>query len=250
MSRLGGGRTAVKRSVCRGQLLGPAPDERPERQRKAVSRRFAFQVPNRTLREHIGQCSSAAIRYGQCDLACSRPKKNIKGTLMSFDARSLANYILDASERMGAPLTNMALNKVLYFSHGWHLALYSSPLISNTFEAWEHGPVVPIIYHQFKRHKDKPITSRATHIDMDTGEDRISSYEFFSGEHIDHLDRMIAFYAPKSAPLLSYMSHEPGAPWDLARTSPNQVGMKIHNDIIKVFFATKLRSRKPVDGQA
>jgi uncharacterized phage-associated protein len=169
---------------------------------------------------------------------------------MTFDPRSLANYILDATDQMAIGVTNMALNKILYFSHGWYLALESCPLTSGAFEAWEHGPVLPVICHQFKNYKDQPIRSRATQIDLDTGADVAILYEFPEAV-LNHLDRMINFYAPKSGPLLSFMSHEQGAPWDTVRSRPNQSEMVICNEMIETFFATKLRSRKTgPNGQA
>ncbi|CAN5417882.1 hypothetical protein BH10BDE1_BH10BDE1_28010 [soil metagenome] len=53
----------------------------------------------------------------------------------------------------GVPtLTPMKIQKLVYFAHGWCLALSGQPLIDEEFEAWTHGPVVPAIYHAFKHY--------------------------------------------------------------------------------------------------
>ena len=37
----------------------------------------------------------------------------------------------------GLRLTHIAINKVMYYAHGWHLAKYDLPLIRQEFEAWK-----------------------------------------------------------------------------------------------------------------
>jgi uncharacterized phage-associated protein len=51
----------------------------------------------------------------------------------------------------------MRLQKLLYFSQGWSLALLGRPLFDEVIEAWKYGPVVPKVYHDFKRGSE-PIT--------------------------------------------------------------------------------------------
>jgi len=85
-----------------------------------------------------------------------------------YDPRALANCILDATAVRGFGVTNMALNKIIYFSHGWYLALHDHPLVSVSFEAWDYGPVILLLYHQFKRYGDQDISTRATRIDLQT----------------------------------------------------------------------------------
>lgn len=47
-------------------------------------------------------------------------------------------------------MTNMRVNKLLYFAQGWSLARRGLPLFSDDFEAWPYGPVVPRIYQSLK----------------------------------------------------------------------------------------------------
>jgi uncharacterized phage-associated protein len=165
---------------------------------------------------------------------------------MPYDPRAIANFILDEGERMNLAITNMAINKIIYFAHGWYLADRNSPLVDGKFEAWEHGPVLPIIYHQFKSHKDEPIKSRALKIDIKTGKDVRASYNF-SDEDEAFIQKMVMFYAPKSGLVLRHMSHEQGAPWDMIRSGTDSLGMVISDELIRSFFQSKLRTRKQAD---
>ena len=53
---------------------------------------------------------------------------------------------------------------------GYHVAAFDEPLMDHTFEAWDYGPVVPVLYGQFKRFRNQPITTFASEHDWDTGE--------------------------------------------------------------------------------
>jgi len=162
---------------------------------------------------------------------------------MTYDPRALANAILDHTAACGFGVTNMALNKILYFSHGWSLAVRDMPLVSVSFEAWDYGPVLPLLYHQFKRFGDLPITSRATRIDVGTGK-HVLVDDPVPLEVRSHLELMIEFYGPKSGPRLSHLSHDPDGPWAAVRRDANQPSMGIPDDLIKTYFVSKRRSRK------
>ena len=47
-------------------------------------------------------------------------------------------------------MTNLRINKLLYFAQGWSLARLGRPLVEDAIEAWTHGPVVPAIYQRLK----------------------------------------------------------------------------------------------------
>lgn len=160
-----------------------------------------------------------------------------------IDARALANVILDRADEVGHSITNMALQKILYFGHGWYLARHNQPLINLRFEAWEHGPVIPIIYHQFKAFGDRGITSRSTMIDFETGEDKVVTGRI-SEAISDHIETIVEFYAPKSGPTLSHLSHEIGGPWHYIRTGQNHRSLHIPDELIRAYFVEKLTSRK------
>lgn len=55
-------------------------------------------------------------------------------------------------------MTNLELQKVLYFAHMLYLGEHEGkPLVDQDFEAWEYGPVIPSLYHHLKRYGKGPI---------------------------------------------------------------------------------------------
>lgn len=67
-------------------------------------------------------------------------------------------FVGDNKEREG--ITNLKLQKILYFAQAYYLAKFNKPLFNNTIEAWEYGPVIPDVYRKFKNYGDKPIISK------------------------------------------------------------------------------------------
>jgi len=74
---------------------------------------------------------------------------------MNLPAIDIANYFLSkADEEAGDVMSNLKLQKLLYYAQGFYLALYDEPLFSEPIKAWKHGPVVPSVYHHFKEHSE------------------------------------------------------------------------------------------------
>lgn len=54
------------------------------------------------------------------------------------------------AQRSGWTLSNLALQKILYLAHMFHLGRTGEPLVTGLFEAWDYGPVHPALYHRAK----------------------------------------------------------------------------------------------------
>lgn len=46
-------------------------------------------------------------------------------------------------------MTNMKVQKLLYYAQSLHLALYDEPLFGEEIQAWRYGPVCPPAYHDY-----------------------------------------------------------------------------------------------------
>lgn len=55
-------------------------------------------------------------------------------------------YAADAN----ADITNMKVQKLLYYSQCLHLAMFQAVLFEDEIQAWKHGPVCPMAYHYFR----------------------------------------------------------------------------------------------------
>lgn len=56
-------------------------------------------------------------------------------------------------------LTNLKLQKLCSYAQAISLAYTNRPLFEEDIEAWQHGPVVPSVYQEFKSHGRAPIAS-------------------------------------------------------------------------------------------
>lgn len=139
----------------------------------------------------------------------------------------------------------MALLKILYFAHGWHLAQTGAPLIRNEFEAWKQGPVVRVVYESFREHGENPIDSRATRFNPETGMREVVGYSLSEFETAFLRDISDA-YSRLDALRLSDLTHESGSPWDAIWNAPDgrvTLGMRIPNATIREHFVALLAAR-------
>lgn len=155
-----------------------------------------------------------------------------------YDGRAIANYILDYCDGRGRRVTNLALQKLVYFCHVWALISRGEPLIRHKFEAWEFGPVLPYLYRSFKNFDRSPINSRAMQIDPADGQQRVVGYDF-DAETESLLKETVEFYSRLSAGSLVELSHAEGGPWHSVWNHAGNVnpGMKIDDDSIVEFYS-------------
>jgi uncharacterized phage-associated protein len=136
-------------------------------------------------------------------------------TTPPYDPRAIANLLLDlAAKHVGGPLpiSNLALQKLLYFAHGHFLIRTGKPLVQGGFEAWRYGPVHPAVYQAFKGEADRPIAVRASGRNVMTGE----SYELAVPDDANvhrHLNEVLCSYGHLSPGRLVDISHAPRGPW-------------------------------------
>lgn len=156
-----------------------------------------------------------------------------------YDVRDIANFTLDFADRRNLRITNLALQKLLYFAHGWFFAIYERPLIKNKFEAWKYGPVQRVIYDQFKGFKDGAIQGvRATYIDPESGEAVLRDLKI-EPAHADLLSGVLEKYARFSAGQLVEKSHVEDGPWVYVWQQAEEAvypGMKIPDALILDHF--------------
>ncbi len=160
-----------------------------------------------------------------------------------LDPRAVANFILDVGKENNIPISNLALNKIAYFLHGTHLALYNQPLIDAKIEAWEYGPVIREIYHEFKKYEKNPIEERATSINLATGEREVCEYSFGDADRERKLKTIVESYLQMKPFYLVKLSHVDDGPWHNAWFHEERVnpGMEITNDSIKSYFQKQVR---------
>ena len=169
------------------------------------------------------------------------PKQNTSKTASStcaYDGRAIANFVLDVCDGQGRTISNLSMQKIVFFCHVWSLIRLRTPLIRQTFEAWEHGPVLQYLYREFKEYDDNPILKRARRMNPETGEFEIVR-EDFDPATLKLLHEVVNFYSRLRPYDLVEISHVQGGPWYRTwhHNGSTNPGMKIENHAITSFYS-------------
>jgi len=137
-------------------------------------------------------------------------------------ARYVADYFLaTGDDEAGDDITNLKLQKLLYYAQGFHLAMQDGLLFAEPIEAWDLGPVVPPVYHLHKSCGRHPL-----------GRPAAFDPEELAPETIEILEAVRRVYGQFSPWKLCDMTHAKDSPWDL--TPKNRT---MHPDLIRAHFA-------------
>tara|TARA_B100000678_G_scaffold289465_1_gene300082 strand:+ start:1765 stop:2310 length:546 start_codon:yes stop_codon:yes gene_type:complete len=151
-----------------------------------------------------------------------------------LNARAVANQFLDWADQEGVEISNMKLQKMLFFAHADFTVETGRPLLSEAFQAWDYGPVIPQVYRSFSTTGSRSIKARAKIFDPLTATSKIAVLEVdFAG--LNYLKSAFQFYCKIGAFTLSDLSHAERGPWEKARElfdaglNPDR---KIKNEVI------------------
>lgn len=125
-------------------------------------------------------------------------------------AQDVAEYFIALAKHSGdTSVTNLKIQKLVYYAQAWYLANFDKPLFEEDFQAWVHGPVIPELYQQYKEFSYKPIDINVT---LDQVEPR------FKPEELEFLKEVAKVYMPSGGYELELMTHNED-PWKIARGS-------------------------------
>jgi len=154
-----------------------------------------------------------------------------------INASTIADYFLALANEIEEPITNMKLNKLVYYAQAWHLAVFNRPLFADEIEAWVHGPVLKNVYDSYKQFRWIPIITG----DLNLEEIR----QQFSPEQQELLDDITEIYLPKTAYALEQLTQSED-PWIVAREglAPYEPSSNIiTQDSMKNYYARMLRKK-------
>lgn len=106
---------------------------------------------------------------------------------MTYSAKVIARWFLNHVRELNSEedeefLTNLKLQKLLYYAQGSSLALRDEPLFNEDIVHWQHGPVVREVYWEYAENRGNPIRfdeDFTDEIDEDTDALLRSVYETF-----------------------------------------------------------------------
>ena len=153
----------------------------------------------------------------------------------------VARKFLDVAGGNDPLLTPFKLMKLVYISHGWHLAIFNDPLVFETVEAWPNGPVFRELYiatERFGKNRVKEIPETPSELDL--------LKRGMIGELNENVQTIISTiskeYEENTGGELSAFTHLSGTPWydTCERHGGTDDAPIISNDLIKDYYSKML----------
>ncbi|MDY3124217.1 Panacea domain-containing protein [Gallibacterium anatis] len=146
---------------------------------------------------------------------------------MMLTCSDVAKYFLSLcnNEESGDLISNLKIQKLVYYAQGFSLAINNKPLFKEQIQAWTHGPVVPKLYNEYKKYGNGALPT--TDLDID--------FSKFSNEDKELLDDVYDVYGQFSAWKLRNMTHDE-TPWK--STYQSGKSNEISNEVLKEYFLT------------
>lgn len=71
---------------------------------------------------------------------------------MARQALDVAKYVINRCYCDGNAVSNLQLQKILYYLQGYYCAEFKQPLFDDRIEPWKLGPVVPNVYYVYNKY--------------------------------------------------------------------------------------------------
>lgn len=146
---------------------------------------------------------------------------------MSYSVIDIANKVLASTDlNQGETISNLKLQKILYYLQGFFIAVFDKKLFDEKIEAWQYGPVVPEAYFHFKELGQAAL--------MLNGDESIIN---LSDAEEKLFEEVMEEYGQFSAIKLMKMTHaEP--PW--RKTFYDKPQSEISYELLKDYFSTQI----------
>ncbi|EIY3538188.1 DUF4065 domain-containing protein [Campylobacter jejuni] len=118
-------------------------------------------------------------------------------------AENVAKHIINYCLSINNPISNLQLQKILYFIDIYYLIRTNKRLIEDeNFKAWDYGPVIENVYKKYSFFASNPINIYQNFTE--------EFNENIKGELYGYIDKLSKMYPS----VLVEKSHELGSPWD------------------------------------
>ena len=144
------------------------------------------------------------VYYGQLHIGMKR-EVNILSPM------DVARYIIaefyskdkEIDEGVSEGISNLKLQKLLYFCQAFSLAKLGKPMFSGDIYAWKYGPVVKEVYEAYKEYKNNPLPKPESEKHSITMSDAYKKV----------IDKVLQTFGGYSAIRLMNITHSHKQPW-------------------------------------
>lgn len=148
------------------------------------------------------------------------------GVASVFDVANYFLAIVKSRDDTGELISNLKLQKLLYYAQGLYLAMHGEPLFSDEIEAWQYGPVVPTVYQKYKHSNGALFPDEGFDTDV------------LSRSVRDFLEEVYCVYGQFSAWKLVQMTHNED-PWIIANRATSRHSI-VSKKSMEKFFRDKV----------
>jgi uncharacterized phage-associated protein len=149
-----------------------------------------------------------------------------------YNALLIAKYFVKKAKDSKSKITNLKVQKLLYYAQGWYLANFKGQrLFEDPIEAWKYGPAVRSVYREFSKYG-------AGDIDINVTDEEINKIDPDTKKFLDALWNV---YGKLSAGDLVLATHQE-IPWINTRKEIDEDDGEISINEIQESFEKKLKS--------
>lgn len=85
-----------------------------------------------------------------------------------YTALEVAKYIINKCIELGRPISNLQLQKILYYIQGEYMCTNNGQaLFEDEIEAWQYGPVVSDVYYFYNSYSASDIVTKQNNVELD-----------------------------------------------------------------------------------
>ena len=153
-----------------------------------------------------------------------------------YPSAAVARVFLDLAWSENSDLSHLQVMKMTYMAHGFSLAIFRRPLVSDPVEVWQYGPVFPCLHKKMMECGAGPMQIVSS-LPAEAGEtdDGLAN----DSDQMELITAVYHKYKQYGGAALSAMTHRPETPWnkvvgDFAR------GVRITNDSIQRYYSSMI----------
>ncbi|MBE3022156.1 Panacea domain-containing protein [Campylobacter sp. 7477a] len=150
-------------------------------------------------------------------------------------ALDVAAHIINRCIDMGTPISNLKLQKIMYFLDITYLINRHRRLIDDNFEAWQYGPVIEEVYDRYS-----PYAANFINIRQDPNED-------FPQDDLQRINAKIDNLANTDVWRLVELSHKSDSPWKKTYKE-GQGNHEIIDNSLLFEYAETIRKKREING--
>lgn len=111
--------------------------------------------------------------------------------MRTYDAPSIAAYVINEYNNAGEKINNLKLQKIMYYIQARYLVDHGIPAFNNEIGKWKLGPVVEDLYHLYKNNKANDIIQPENRVNVRFNPDGIISIETVEDMVLEDDDREV-----------------------------------------------------------